>query len=239
MNKFVLRKSCRHIAFIMDGNGRWAKKRLLPRHLGHKEGIKRVSEIAEECMNLGIECMTLYAFSTENWNRPKDEIDHLFKYFEEFFDSNFEDFLKKDIRIRTMGDISKLPSSTRERINDIVYKSSNNKRFTLNICLNYGGQQEIVRACQQIALQVKNDFLKVEDINIDNFKNYLYSEGLPDIDLMIRTSGEVRLSNYLLYQLAYSEFIFTPTYWPDFTKDKLHECLKEYELRDRRFGSIK
>ena len=190
-------------------------------------------------MNLGIECMTLYAFSTENWNRPKDEIDHLFKYFEEFFDSNFEDFLKKDIRIRTMGDISKLPSSTRERINDIVYKSSNNKRFTLNICLNYGGQQEIVRACQQIALQVKNNFLKVEDINIDNFKNYLYSEGLPDIDLMIRTSGEVRLSNYLLYQLAYSEFIFTPTYWPDFTKDKLHECLKEYELRDRRFGSIK
>ena len=167
MNKFVLRKSCRHIAFIMDGNGRWAKKRLLPRHLGHKEGIKRVSEIAEECMNLGIECMTLYAFSTENWNRPKDEIDHLFKYFEEFFDSNFEDFLKKDIRIRTMGDISKLPSSTRERINDIVYKSSNNKRFTLNICLNYGGQQEIVRACQQIALQVKNDFLKVEDINIE------------------------------------------------------------------------
>ena len=239
MNKFVLRKSCRHIAFIMDGNGRWAKKRLLSRHLGHKEGIKWVSEIAEECMNLGIECMTLYAFSTENWNRPKDEIDHLFKYFEEFFDSNFEDFLKKDIRIRTMGDISKLPSSTRERINDIVYKSSNNKRFTLNICLNYGGQQEIVRACQQIALQVKNTFLKVEDINIDNFKNYLYSEGLPDIDLMIRTSGEVRLSNYLLYQLAYSEFIFTPTYWPDFTKDKLYECLKEYELRDRRFGSIK
>ena len=239
MSEFVLRKSCRHVAFIMDGNGRWASSRLLPRHLGHKEGIKRVVEIAEECKNLGIECMTLYAFSTDNWNRPKEEIDHLFNYFDEFFDQYSSKFYKEDIKIRTMGDISRLPSSTRNKLNELVSKTSNNRRFTLNICLNYGSQQEIVRACQQIALEVKNNQIKVEDININNFKNYLYSEGLPEIDLMIRTSGEVRLSNYLLYQLAYAEFIFTPTYWPDFTKDKLHDCLREYELRDRRFGSIK
>ena len=239
MSNFVLRKSCRHIAFIMDGNGRWAKKRLLPRHLGHKEGIKRVIEIAEECMNLGVECMTLYAFSSENWNRPKDEIEHLFNYFDEFFDRYYRQFLEKDVRIRTMGDISKLPISTREKLIDLVSRTANNRKFTLNICLNYGGQQEIVRACQQIALDVKNNYLKVEEININNFDNYLYSCDLPDVDLMIRTSGEIRLSNFLLYQLAYAEFVFTPTYWPDFTKDKLHECLQEYELRDRRFGTIK
>ena len=239
MSEFVLRKSCRHIAFIMDGNGRWANKRFLPRHLGHKEGIKRVLEIQKACYELGIECMTLYAFSTENWNRPKDEITNLFKYFDEFFDKNYQEFTSNDVRVQVMGDISRLPEETRNRLDRIIEETKNNKRFVLNICLNYGSRQEIVRATQQIALEVKNNTLKVEDITIDSFKNYLYSKDLPEVDLMIRTSGEVRLSNYLLYQLAYSEFIFTPTYWPDFTKEKLIECLKEYESRDRRFGSIK
>lgn len=236
---FKLRKSCRHIAFIMDGNGRWANKRLLPRHLGHKEGIQRVIEIADACYDLGIECMTLYAFSTENWNRPKEEIDHLFNYFEEFFDQNSEKMIDKDVKVRVMGDISRLPSSTRDKINEVIEKSKDNKRFVLNICLNYGARQEIVRATQQIALKVKEGSLNVDDINIDMFKDYLYSKDLPEVDLMIRTSGEERLSNYLLYQVAYSEFIFTKTYWPDFKKEKLYECLKEYEMRDRRFGAIK
>lgn len=239
MSDFKLNKSCRHIAFIMDGNGRWANKKMLPRHQGHKEGVKRVLEIAEECYNLGIECMSLYAFSSENWNRPKDEIRQLFKYFDEFFDKHINTFTTKDVKICVMGDISRLPDSTREKLNNLIEKTKDNKRFIFNVCLNYGGRQEIVRASQQIALEVKNGNLKVEDINIDNFSNYLYSKDLPEVDLMIRTSGEVRLSNFLLYQLAYAELVFTPHYWPDFTVSKLHECLKEYEERDRRFGSIK
>lgn len=239
MSEFKLNKSCRHIAFIMDGNGRWANKKMLPRIQGHKEGISRVLEIGEECYKLGIECMTLFAFSTENWNRPKDEIKQLFKFFDDFFDKYASTFNSKDVKIRLMGDISRLPDSTREKISNLIEKTKNNKRFIFNICLNYGGRQEIVRASQRIALEVKNDKLKIEEINIDTFKNYLYSSNLPDVDLMIRTSGEVRLSNFLLFQLAYSELIFTPYYWPDFTKERLHECLKEYESRDRRFGAIK
>lgn len=239
MNNFVLRKSCRHIAFIMDGNGRWASKKLLPRHLGHKEGIERVIEIAETCIDLGIECMTVYAFSTENWSRPKDEISHLFKYLENFLAKHTNTFMEKSVKIRSMGDISKLPSSTRNKLLEIMDLTKNNKRFILNICLNYGGRHEIIRASQQLALEVKNNKIKIEEINDDLFKKYLYSYDLPEVDLMIRTSGEVRLSNYLLYQLAYAELIFTPVYWPDFTKDRLIECLKEFESRDRRFGSIK
>ena len=239
MKEFSLRKSCRHIAFIMDGNGRWAKKRLLPRHLGHKEGIKRVIEICNACYDLGVECMTLYAFSTENWNRPKDEITHLFEYFNDFFDEHMNDFVEKEIRIQVSGDISKLPEETRHRIYQIIDKSKENKRFVLNICLNYGSRQEIVRASQLIALEVQKGNMKVEDITPDTFKDYLYTKDLPEVDLMIRTSGEVRLSNYLLYQVAYAEFIFTPTAWPDFTKEKLYDCLIEFEERDRRFGAIK
>ena len=239
MSNFKLNKSCRHIAFIMDGNGRWANKKMLPRTLGHKEGIERVLEISDECYKLGIECMSLYAFSSENWNRPKDEIRQLFKYFDGFFDKYSSSFTSKDIRFRVMGDISRLPDSTREKIINLVEKTKNNKRFVFNICLNYGGRQEIVRASQKIALEVKNNQLKIEDINVDMFKDYLYSNDLPEVDLMIRTSGEVRLSNFLLYQLAYAELIFTPHYWPDFTKERLYECLREYESRDRRFGSIK
>ena len=239
MMEFKLRKSCRHIAFIMDGNGRWANKRLLPRHLGHKEGIKRVIEFCEACYDLGVECMTLYAFSTENWNRPKEEIDHLFEYFNDFFDEHMNDFINKDIRVQISGDVSRLPDSTRERIYKVTEKSKDNKRFVLNICLNYGSRQEIVRATQMIALEVQIGRLNVEDINPDMFKNYLYTKDLPEVDLMIRTSGEVRLSNYLLYQVAYAEFIFSPTAWPDFTKERLYECLKEFEERDRRFGAIK
>lgn len=239
MSNFKLNKSCRHIAFIMDGNGRWANKKLLPRHLGHKAGIERIIDITEACYDLGIECVTMYCFSTENWNRPKSEIDHLFKYFNSFFEKYAKKLLDKDIRIRVMGDISKLPPLIKSKLEDIIEKSKENKHLTLNLCLNYGGRQEIIRATQQIASEVKKGELDINNITPELFSNYLYSSSLPEVDLMIRTSGEVRISNYLLYQLAYAEFIFTPTYWPDFTKEKLYECLKEYESRDRRYGGIK
>jgi undecaprenyl diphosphate synthase len=223
----------------MDGNGRWASNKLLPRHLGHKEGIKRVKEIAYACLDFGIECMTVYAFSTENWNRPKNEIDHLFSYFEEFFKNNKDEFNKKDIQVRFMGDTSKLRKSTQVCIEEIKELTKNNRRLILNICLNYGGRQEIVRACKKIAIDYKNEKIDINNIDINVIKDYLDSSNLPEVDLLIRTSGEQRISNFLLYQLAYSEFIFTSTYWPDFNKDELIKCLEEYQNRNRRFGKIK
>ena len=185
MEQFKLQKKINHIAFIMDGNGRWAKRRLMPRTYGHKVACKRIIEIVRFLRTLNVKVVSLYAFSTENWNRPK------------------------------------------------------NDDYVFNICLNYGGRQEIVRAAKLAYQDIKEGKINEEDLTIDTFKNYLYTSGLPEIDLMIRTSGEERVSNFLLYQLAYSEFIFTKTCWPDFTPEKLVECLKEYEKRDRRFGAIK
>jgi len=236
--EFKLTKKCDHVAFVMDGNGRWAKKRLLPRHLGHKEGCKRIVEIARACQDIGIKAMTLYAFSTENWNRPQDEIDHLFYYLDDFFNDNIEEFMERKIRISVMGDISRLPQHSIDTLNKSKDMTKNNDAFVFNICLNYGSRQEILKACKDIVHEVQNGTLKEEDITQDVFANHLYSAGLPEIDLMIRTSGEQRLSNYVLYQLAYAEFIFNPTYWPDYTKEKLIEDLKLYCNRNRRFGGL-
>lgn len=237
--EFVLQKECKHIAFIMDGNGRWAKKRLLPRHMGHKAGCERIIEIARACQDLGVKVMTLYAFSTENWNRPQDEIDHLFNYLDEFFNSNIDEFMDREIRIHLMGDITRLPEHSQIVLKEAIDKTKNNQKFVFNICLNYGGRQDIVYACKNIVSKVLNGQMKIDDINELTFKENLYSEDLPDVDLMIRTSGEVRVSNYCLYQLSYAEMIFTKTYWPDFSKKELIKCLEEYQNRDRRFGSIK
>lgn len=237
--EFVLRKPCAHVAFIMDGNGRWAKKRLLPRHLGHKEGCLRIVEIARACQDLGLKVMTLYAFSTENWNRPQDEIDHLFNYLDEFFIKNIDEFMERGIKIKVMGDVSRLPDHSQKVLEESKEKTKNNDRFVFNICLNYGGRQDIVQAAKKLAVLVKEGKVDVEDIDEEMFKQNLYSEDLPDVDLMIRTSGEVRISNYCLYQLSYAEMIFTKTAWPDFTKARLIECLEEYQNRDRRFGCIK
>lgn len=236
--EFVLTKECKHIAFIMDGNGRWAKKRLLPRHLGHKEGCKRIIEIARATQDLGVKAMTLYAFSTENWNRPQDEIDHLFDYLDLFFKENIKEFHERDIQIRVMGDISRLPKHSIDTLKEAMEETKDHTSFVFNICLNYGSRQEIVLASKNIARDVKEGKLNIEDIDEKIFSNYLYSHDLPEVDLMIRTSGEQRLSNYLLYQLAYAEFIFTPKYWPDFKKENLIECLKEYCSRNRRFGGL-
>lgn len=239
MEQFRLRKPINHIAFIMDGNGRWAKKRLMPRTYGHKVACKRIIEIVNFCKALKIKVITLYAFSTENWNRPEDEITKLFQYLDDFFKDNIQDFINSKCRIQVMGDITRLPEHTQETIKKALDITKDFDDYVFNICLNYGGRQEIVRAAKLAFEDIKNGKLKEEDLTIDTFKNYLYSKGLPEVDLMIRTSGEKRLSNFLLYQLAYSEFIFTDTYWPDFTVEKLIECLKEYEKRDRRFGAIK
>lgn len=229
---FKLSTPINHIAFIMDGNGRWAKKRLLPRHLGHKEGCLRIIEILRACKEFGVKAMSLYAFSTENWKRPKDEIDHLFDYLDEFFKREIDNLMKDDVQVRTMGDLTRLPPHTQSTIKEAKERTKNNKTVILNICLNYGGRDEIVRAINK-AINENNG-----EITEEKFATYLDSTGLPEVDLLIRTSGEQRLSNYMLWQMAYAEFIFTPTYWPDFKREHLIECLKEFESRNRRFGGL-
>ena len=229
---FKLSTPINHIAFIMDGNGRWAKKRLLPRHLGHKEGCLRIIEILRACKEFGVKAMSLYAFSTENWKRPKDEIDHLFDYLDEFFKREIDNLMKDDVQVRTMGDLTRLPPHTQNTIKEAKERTKNNKTVILNICLNYGGRDEIVRAINK-AINENNG-----EITEEKFVTYLDSTGLPEVDLLIRTSGEQRLSNYMLWQMAYAEFIFTPTYWPDFKREHLIECLKEFESRNRRFGGL-
>lgn len=228
----------KHIAFIMDGNGRWAKARHLPRHLGHKAGCDRVTEIYEECVAMGIKAMSLYAFSTENWNRPKDEINHLFNYLEIFFKKEIKRMIKDGTRILASGDLSRLPVKTQKVVYDAIERTKDGKNFTFNICLNYGGKAEIVRAAKLFAKDVQNG-KDINSLTEEEFEKYLYTNDLPPVDLLVRTSGEQRISNYMLWQLAYSEFIFTPTPWPDFTREELHKCIVEFNSRNRRYGEIK
>ena len=231
-------KSLKHVAFIMDGNGRWDKKRGLARYLGHKAGCEVVTDIYDGCREKGVIAMSLYAFSTENWNRPKSEIDHLFNYLDVFFKKNIKKMIEDGSRIIVSGDISRLPEKTQKTIKECVELTKDLKNFTFNICLNYGGKDEIVRASKLIAKDYKDGKISLEEINEEKFENYLYTKDIPPVDLLIRTSGEQRLSNYLLWQLAYAEFIFTPTYWPDFNKEELFKCFDEYYSRERRFGGI-
>ena len=233
-----MEKELKHIAFIMDGNGRWAKKRGLPRHLGHKRGCEVCTDIYEGCLENHIQVMSLYAFSTENWNRPKDEIDHLFNYLEIFFKKEIKRFMKDGSRVMVSGDLSRIPEKTRNVIYDSIERTKDNKNFVFNICLNYGGKSEIVRATKLIAEDIKNGVISIDDVNEKSFENYLYTKDLPPVDLLIRTSGEMRTSNFLLWQLAYAEFIFTKTCWPDFNKKELNECINEFKTRDRRYGGI-
>jgi undecaprenyl diphosphate synthase len=234
-----MKSEIKHIAFIMDGNGRWAKAHGLPRTLGHKEGCERIIDIYEECLEQGIEVMSLYAFSTENWNRPKTEIKQLFTYLNQFFSRELNRMLKDGARIIVSGDISRLPKKSQEVSKKAMELSKNGKNFTFNICLNYGGKAELTKAMHDIAVKVKNNEISVSEIDENLIENHLYTKGLPPIDLLIRTSGEMRISNYLLWQLAYAEMMFPLTPWPAFTKEELRKCLKEFASRDRRFGGIK
>lgn len=236
---YVLTKPLSHLAVIMDGNGRWAKKGGLPRTLGHKEGCKRIVEIFKLCRKYHIKTFTLYAFSTENWNRPKDEIDCLFSYLIDFFNDNIDTFIKEGVRVQHMGFKEGLPENVQKVLNEAILKTKDNDKQVFNICLNYGSRQEIAKASQEIAKDVINKKIDVNDIDQKLFYKYLDSSNLEEVDLMIRTSGECRLSNFLLYQLAYSEFIFIKTYWPDFKERQFVKCLKKYCRRNRRFGAIK
>ena len=233
---FILEKKLDHIAFIMDGNGRWAKAKGLPRYLGHKEACNRLIEIFDTCMEFHIRYMSFYAFSTENWNRPQDEIDHLMDYLEEFFKKEIDYLDKKGTRILVSGDLGRIRKSTRNVCLDAIKRTENNNSFFLNICLNYGGRDEIVRASKKIALLYKEGKISLDDINEKSFRDYLWNPLLPDVDLMIRTSGEMRLSNFLLWQCAYAEFEFPTVLWPDFTVADYDEALAAFGGRERRFG---
>ncbi len=236
---FVLTKKLDHVAFIMDGNGRWANLRGLPRYLGHREAMSRMREIFDICREFNIHVVSCYAFSTENWNRPQDEIDHLMDYLEEFYAKEIDYMDSIGARIQVSGDLGRIRPSTREACIAAYERTKNNDDIIVNICLNYGGRDDIVRATKAIAEEVKEGKLNVDDITEDYFADHLYTHGLPDVDLMIRTSGEQRLSNFLLWQNAYAEFVFTPVKWPDFKRDAFIDCLKEYQDRNRRYGGLK
>ncbi len=225
-----------HIAIIMDGNGRWAKKRNLPRTMGHKKGVEKVREIAIYANKLGIKCLTLYAFSTENWKRPEGEVNYLMSLPKIFFSSYLKELMENNIKIEMIGELDRIPNEAKQIFIDSIEKTKNNTGMILNFALNYGGQDEIVRACKKYSEDYKNGL--VSDLDEESFKNYLYTKDLPEVDLMIRTSKEQRISNFLLYQLAYSEFIFVDTLWPDFSCQDLDDCIKEYNTRTRRFGGV-
>jgi len=226
-------KSINHIAFIMDGNGRWAKARNKPRTYGHKVAISNLMDLIIECNELKIKGVSLFAFSTENWKRPKQEVSMLFKYLEIFFKKEMKRLMKENVKLYISGDYSKLPNSTVKSIESALSQSKNNTGMKLNICLNYGGQDEIVHAVNAIIKK------KIKSVDTKEFSKYLYSYDLGPIDLLIRTSGEVRISNFMLYSLAYSEMIFYKKPFPDFKIKDLHLCLKEYQGRNRRYGGLK
>ena len=238
MKEITLNKPIQHIAIIMDGNGRWAKKRDLPRTAGHKVAFDRIIELFDYCADYDVKVLSLYAFSTENWKRPASEIKFLFKYLEIFFKKEINRIMKDGTKIIVSGDISKLPEKTRKTTEKAIEMTKNNPGIVLNICLNYGGKEELTRAARNIAQEVQEGKLKLEDINEQVMENHLYTAGLPNVDLMIRTSGEIRTSNFLPWQIAYAEYVFTPVYFPDFKRKEFVDCLIEYNKRNRRYGGL-
>ncbi len=227
-----------HIAFILDGNGRWAKARRRPRTYGHARGFTSLFDVATAVNDRGIKVMTVYAFSTENWNRPQKEIDYLFKTLEDRLTSTMKKVQKHGIKITTMGELTKLPDSTQKAIAKAVTESNANEGLILNICINYGGKDEIIRAIKKLNNDVRAGVITNENISEAVFETYLDSRGLPPVDLMVRTSGEMRLSNFLLWQNAYAEFIFTDVLWPDYNALTLQNDLEIYAKRKRRFGGL-
>ena len=233
------RKVPRHVAIILDGNGRWAKKRMLPRNAGHAAGSKNVEKICAAAWDMGIEYVTMYAFSTENWSRPKEEVDALMKLLHSYLRDCPKTSKKNNMQVRVIGDISKLDKDLQERIIELERVSAENTGLHFQVALNYGSRDEIKRSIISIANEVKDGSLLPEDITEDIISSHLDTSGIPDPDLMIRTSGEQRLSNYLLWQLAYAEFYFTDVLWPDFSKKDLQKAVEFYQSRDRRFGGVK
>lgn len=228
-----------HIAFIMDGNGRWAKKKKMPRTYGHHEGTKTIRKIALECNRLGVKAMTVYAFSTENFSRPDDEVNFIFKLPSEFFDLYLNELIENNVQICMIGHLEKAPQETRDIINSAITRTKENTGLKLCFAFIYGGRDEIINTTKELAQQYKDDKISIVDINEKLFNDNLMTKDLPEVDLMVRTSGEQRISNFLLWQLAYAEFVFTDVHWPAFDEKCLHEVIKEYQNRNRRFGGLK
>lgn len=236
MNDIDFQKLPRHIAVIMDGNGRWAQKHALGRISGHKKGAEAVRATVRTCREIGVEVLTLYAFSTENWLRPETEVRSLMRLLEEYLRTELREMLDHGIRLTTIGDTEALKEPIRGALRETMAQTAHNRDMTLNLALSYGGRDEIIAGIKKIILDVEAGKLSLPEISRDIFPDYLYTAGLPDPDLLIRTSGEYRISNFLLWQSAYTEFYFTDVLWPDFNRDELFRAIAEYQRRERRFG---
>ncbi|HEU4495490.1 MAG TPA: isoprenyl transferase [Flavobacterium sp.] len=226
----------KHLAIIMDGNGRWAKQKGLLRAFGHENGTKAVRVTVEACARLGIENLTLYAFSTENWNRPKLEVDTLMRLLISSLKNELKTLNENNIKLNTIGNFEKLPASAQKELSQVISLTKNNTRMTLTLALSYGSREEIVSAIKCISDKVKNNIISIGSIDESIINQHLYTQNLPDVDLLIRTSGEHRISNFLLWQIAYSELYFTDVLWPDFRENDLYEAIISYQKRERRFG---
>lgn len=228
-----------HVAIILDGNGRWAKSKGMPRNYGHVQGAKTVEVICEEAYRMGIQYLTVYAFSTENWDRPADEVDALMGLLRNYMKTCLKTAAKNNMCVRVIGEKSRLDEDIRKRIGELEEATKNNTGLHFQIAINYGGRDEIVRAVRKLAAQVKEEALAPDEITQEQLGNALDTAGIPDPDLLIRTCGEQRISNFLLWQLAYTEFYFTPIAWPDFSKEELEKAVEAYNKRDRRYGLVK
>ncbi|MFS4456468.1 isoprenyl transferase [Maribacter sp. 2304DJ31-5] len=225
-----------HLAIIMDGNGRWAKEKGKHRIFGHENGVKTVRTVVENCTKMGIKYLTLYTFSTENWNRPRIEVETLMRLLVSSLRKELKTFNKNNIRLNTIGDISALPKKAQRELSEVMEKTKENTAMTLTLALSYGSRQELQSAIKAIAFKVKNNIISPEKIDETIINNHLYTQNLPDVDLLIRTSGEHRISNFLLWQIAYAELYFIDVFWPDFSEHHLVEAIKNYQNRERRFG---
>jgi undecaprenyl diphosphate synthase len=225
-----------HIAIIMDGNGRWAKSKGLLRNIGHQNGAKTVKEVVETCAKINVKYLTLYAFSTENWNRPKLEVELLMKLLISSLKKEVKTLQKNNIKLSTIGNLNSLPTKVAKELKDVIEKTKDNNRLTLTLALSYGSQEELIKTIKEISLKVKNNLISPENIDKSVINNHLYDHYLPDVDLLIRTSGEQRISNFLLWEIAYAELFFSDTLWPDFNKENLFEAILNYQNRERRFG---
>ncbi len=228
----------KHLAVIMDGNGRWARRRALPRKSGHRAGAETLRKFIRWCADFGIPTVTVYAFSSENWDRPKDEVNALMKLIIEFFGKYSKELEEEGVRLKFLGHLEDLPEDSLQVVREAEEESKHRTRITLNIALSYGSRQEIIRAIQNIAREVKDNQYSVDDINIENVDNHLYTAGQENPDLLIRPGGEQRISNFLLWQLSYAELYFTEKLWPDFSKRDLEKALVEFSNRERRFGKV-
>ncbi|WP_034888574.1 isoprenyl transferase [Gillisia sp. Hel_I_29] len=226
----------KHISIIMDGNGRWAKQKGFLRALGHEEGTIAVRDVVEGCAEIGVENLTLYAFSTENWNRPKIEVDTLMRLLVSSLKKEIKTLVKNNIKLQAIGNLGNLPKKAQKELTEVIEKTKENERMTLTLALSYGSREELIQVVKQISEKVKNNELMPDAIDESIINQHLYTQNLPDVDLLIRTSGEQRISNFLLWQIAYAELYFTNILWPDFRKENLYEAIYNYQTRERRFG---